>query len=153
MSAESSHDRKLSATASSGGDGDPFPPSLTSQKVQSGKHLGVAQYDAYQAMDTVFLTASGGAPINAIVTIEQSLSAVFPPMFALFFLLPDGKILEQKSFVVQRTFHASEKVATVRVKDGDGWHDVEVEQRTTISSGSDHGNPVRGGDMGNAGQA
>ncbi|WP_143103776.1 hypothetical protein [Methylobacterium gossipiicola] len=128
------------------GDGDPFPhlrakpQGLTLNAVTPGEFLGTGEYRAQQAEGSVTLTATGGAPVNVVVKLVQSLTGLFPPMFALVFVLPDSDLLEQKSFITTAKFTAAEPVDTVRVKDADGWHEVPVEQVAGQNAGSDHGN-------------
>ena len=148
-----------------GTDGSPFPVSsiLASLDGRSviEKVLGAGEYRAHRIGDTVFLIAVGGAPLNVEVSLEQSLTTVFPPSFALYFIVPQIILPAQKSFYELRTFVASENVPSVIVFDAEGRHEVPVDMPSIAPSalvaGGDHGNPrtdaegmLAGNDMGNA---
>ena len=89
-----------------------------------------AAYAARQTRGEVTLVATGESPTGGYkVTLVAAHVRIWPPQFLLARRAPDGPATQAITpFDSTARFSATERIATVRVRDGAGVHDVPVEQ-------------------------
>src|SRR5215207_6153723 len=109
---------------------DPFPLKVAVKKQIAGRWVkGKGSYKALQIGPFVRLTATGTLNhMNASAVLVKSPLAVFPPIYGLFFYIPEVDIPAQNPFVVHTFFFASDTVDVVIVYDVGEKHKVKVDQ-------------------------
>ncbi|HJR68349.1 MAG TPA: hypothetical protein VJ802_18105 [Gemmatimonadaceae bacterium] len=91
--------------------------------------LGRGEYTAFQLHGQVTIQASGFTPTSGYrVWLQLRPEDVFPPMYELTWMPPDGPTLPALApFVAGTSFAAAVHVPRVTVLDADGAHEVNVE--------------------------
>lgn len=109
---------------------DPFPLKLTVKKQVLGRWVkGTGSYSAIQIGPFVRLTATGKLPyFNATAHLVKSPLTIFPPVYGLFFFIPEIQLPAQLPFEVHASFFTEETVNTILVWDAKGKHSVKVNQ-------------------------
>lgn len=112
------------------GDGDPFPLSIKTEGQTIGRWVkGRGSYRALQVGPFVQLYASGViSHRNATAHLVRSPLTVFPPIYGLFFFIPEISLPQEEPFVTTASFFADEQVEQLTVWDTDGRHDIKVHQ-------------------------
>jgi hypothetical protein len=89
-----------------------------------------ATYTASQTPGDVIIRATGKAPTAGYeVKLVQSMLRIWPPQYMLYWKKPDGMAAQVITpFDVTATFKSSDVVMTVVVTDGQGRHEVKVDQ-------------------------
>jgi hypothetical protein len=112
------------------GDDDPFPLAVTVKQQVTGKWVkGKGSYLAVQIGPFVELVATGTLNyLNAEARLVKSPLTIFPPLYGLFFFIPEIGLPALKPFTVMASFFSKDAVKSVTVYDADGKHDVPVVQ-------------------------
>jgi hypothetical protein len=113
----------------SGGE-TPFPWVVTVKQQVTGRWVkGKGSYLAVQIGPFVELVATGTLNyLNAEARLVKSPLTIFPPIYGLFFFIPEIGLPAQKPFTVTASFFSEDPVKSVTVYDADGEHDVPVVQ-------------------------
>jgi hypothetical protein len=112
------------------GGSEPFPLEVKVKQQVGGKWVkGKGSYLAVQIGPFVDLVATGTLNyLNAQARLVKSPLTIFPPIYGLFFLIPEIGLPALKPFTVTASFFSEEPVRSVTVYDADGKHDVPVVQ-------------------------
>lgn len=95
----------------------------------SKKELGSAQYEAFRAGGLVEIVASGVTPgINIKVDIEQLEFFIYPPMFGLYFLMPDIVLPALHPFCYKERVAFPKESRVITILDADGKHGVKIQE-------------------------
>jgi hypothetical protein len=112
------------------GDEDPFPLSLRIRGKVTGKWVkGRGHYRALQVGPFCEIIAAGATgDFNSEAALVPSPLTVFPPVYGLFFYIPEITMPAEKPFVKEAYFFSKETVQNVVIWDADGKHTVPVVQ-------------------------
>jgi hypothetical protein len=112
------------------GGGNPFPLNVKVNQQTVGRWIkGSGSYTARQIGPFVDITATGMLNyLNADAQLVKSPLTVFPPIYGLFFFIPQIGLPAEKPFTVTASFFSDGPVQSVSVYDAEGKHEVSVTQ-------------------------
>jgi hypothetical protein len=109
---------------------DPFPLRIASEGQVVGSWVkGRGSYRALQVGPFVRIIATGTLSyFNSTAYLVKSPLPVVPPLYGLFFFVPEVKVPAEAPFTATADFFMDEQVLQIGVYDADGRHEVPVYQ-------------------------